>query len=81
MNIYVWSAQENFANVAAARLISKQLTMKAGYKVSTEHKLLLYGMPDKQYQKESVDIYNTSRVYYMHDVKCEWHSAAQRNKV
>ena len=30
-------------------------------------------MPDKQYQKETVDIYNTSKVQYMHDIKGEGH--------
>ena len=32
-----------------------------------------YGMPDKQYQKEAIDIYSTSKVQYMHDIKREGH--------
>ena len=30
-------------------------------------------MPDKQYQREAVYIYNTSKVQYMHDIKGEGH--------
>ena len=26
-------------------------------------------MPDKQYQREALDIYNTSKVQYIHDIK------------
>ena len=35
--------------------------------------LLPYGMPDKQYQREALDIYNTSKVQYIHDIKGEGH--------
>ena len=30
-------------------------------------------MPDKQYQREALDIYNTSKVQYIHDIKGEGH--------
>ena len=41
--------------------------------VGTGQILLPYGMPDKQYQREAVDIYNTSKVQYIHDIKGEGH--------
>ena len=65
------SVQENCANVAAARLMSKQLQWIQDIEVGTGQILLPYGMPDKQYQKEAV--YNTSKVQYMHDIKGEGH--------
>ena len=34
-------------------------------------------MPDKQYQREAVYIYNTSKVQYMHDIKCDVHIPPQ----
>ena len=43
--------------------------------VGTGQHVLSYGRPtpDEQYQKEAVDIYNTSKVQYMHDIKHEGH--------
>ena len=53
------SVQANCANVAAARLMSKQLQWIQDIEVGTGQIVLPYGMPDKQYQKEAVYIYIT----------------------
>ena len=39
--------------------------------------VLPYGMPDKHYQREAVDIYNTSKVQYIYYVKGEGHIPPQ----
>ena len=54
-----WSVKANCANVAAVRLMSKLLTIIQDIEVGTGQIVLPYGMPDKQYQKEAVDIYIT----------------------
>ncbi len=54
-----WSVQANCTSVAAARLMSKLLTMNSGCRSWYREILLPYGMPDKQYQREALYIYIT----------------------
>ena len=77
MSLYLpWSVQANCANVAAARLMSKLLRINSRYNGWYGAKCIaVWPMPDKQHQKEAVDVYrpNTSKVQYIHDIKAEGH--------
>ena len=66
------SVQANCANVAAARLMSKLLTMNAIYNGWYRAKLFAVYYARQAIPKRS-HIYNTSKVQYMHDIKDkEW---------
>ena len=58
--------------LAAARLMSKLLTMNSGYRGWYRANFIAVWYA-RQYQREALDIYNTSKVQYIHDINGEGH--------